>query len=110
MADIRFTLDAANDLIQIKTYIAAESDSEKVADDMIQKILKRIKGLSDFPEIGAPLSAVINFDVPYRYLVCGGYTAFYRYENDTVSVIRILHSRRNYMRILFGDSEDKDSE
>ena len=32
-----------------------------------------------FPEIGAPLSSIISLEVPYRFLVCGNYTAFSRW-------------------------------
>ena len=67
-------------------------------------IMKRIRQLADFPEIGAPLSSIISLEVPYRFLVCGNYTAFYKVEGDEVHIIRVLLSRRNFMQILFGKS------
>ena len=62
--------------------------------------------LSDFPEIGEPLQSVINIDTAYRFVVCGSYIAFYRYENDEVKIIRVLYGRRNYLQILFGEQEE----
>ena len=71
------------------------------------KIMKRIRQLADFPEIGAPLSSIISLEVPYRFLVCGNYTAFYKVEGDEIHIIRVLYGRRNFMQILFGRSYDE---
>ena len=67
----------------------------------------QIRQLADFPEIGAPLSSIINLQVPYRFLVCGNYTAFYKVEGDEVHIIRVLYGRRNFMQMLFGKSYDE---
>ncbi len=68
--------------------------------------MKTIKGLETFPEIGAPLRSVVPFETTYRFLVCGKYTVFYRYENDAVYIVRVLFSGRNYMQILFGEPDE----
>ena len=108
MAKINFTPDALEDLKQIKQYITDELCSEQSAINAVGKITKRIRQLADFPESGAPLSSIINLEVPYRFLVCGNYTAFYKVENDEVHIIRILYARRNFMQILFGREFDDD--
>ncbi|MBE6578170.1 MAG: type II toxin-antitoxin system RelE/ParE family toxin, partial [Ruminococcaceae bacterium] len=46
-------------------------------------------------------------EVPYRFLVCGNYTAFYKVDGDEVHIIRVLYGRRNFMQILFGKSYDE---
>ena len=102
MAKINFTPDALEDMKEIKAYITDELCSEQSAINTIEKIMKRIRQLADFPEIGAPLSSIINLQVPYRFLVCGNYTAFYKVEGDEVHIIRVLYGRRNFMQILFG--------
>lgn len=107
MAKINFTPDALEDMKEIKAYIADELCSERSAINTTQKIMKRIRQLADFPEIGAPLSSVINLEVPYRFLVCGNYTAFYKVEADEVHIVRVLYGRRNFMQILFGKSHDE---
>lgn len=107
MAKINFTPDALEDMKEIKSYITDELCSEQSAINTIDKILKRIRQLADFPEIGAPLSSIINFEVPYRFLVCGNYIVFYKVYNDEVHIIRVLYGRRNFMQILFGKSHDE---
>ena len=74
--------------------------------DTVAKITKRIRMLADFPESGASLSSIVDFETDYRFLVCGNYTAFYRIENQTVKIIRVLYGRRNFMKILFGEPSD----
>ncbi len=107
MAEIHFTPEAIIDIRETKLYIAEELGSEVSAKNTVDKIMNKIKGLEVFPELGAPLSSVVDFETSYRFLVCGNYTAFYRVENDDVYVIRVLYGRRNYMQILFGESEDE---
>ena len=63
--------------------------------------------LVDFPLSGAPLSSVVGFETDYRFLVCGNYIAFYRTDNQTVNITRVLYGRRNFMQILFGESDRK---
>ena len=106
MANIKFTPDALEDLKDINTYITDELCSEQSAINTIEQIMKHIRQLSSFPEIGAPLSSIINLEVPYRFLVCGNYTAFYKIDGEDVYVIRVLYGRRNFMQILFGKSFD----
>lgn len=107
MTEIKFSPEAIADLQNTKSYIADELCNEQAAVSTIEKILKRIRMLKDFPELGAPLSSIVNLDTDYRFLVCGKYTAFYRVENDTVYILRVLYARRDFMRILFGTPQDK---
>lgn len=106
MADISFSPEAVADLQETKAYITEELCNEQAAISTIAKITGRIRELSRFPEMGAPLSSIVNLETDYRFLVCGNYTAFYRYENKTVYVVRILYGRRDFMRILFGESTE----
>ena len=107
MANIKFSPAAIEDMRDIKTYITNELCSEQSAMNTIEKILSRVRMLADFPEIGAPLSSIIHLEVPYRFLVCGNYTAFYKVEGDEVHIIRVLYGRRNFMQILFGKSDNE---
>lgn len=107
MADIIFSPASKDYLIDIKKYISEELCSEDAAKNTINKILTKIRLLSDFPEMGAPLSSIIDLDVPYRFIVCGNYIAFYKIENEKVIIIRILYGRRNFMQILFGNKNEE---
>ena len=106
MKRIEFMPLALQDLTELKAYITEESGSEIPAKKTVEEILKRISMLSAFPEIGRPLSSFLNIDTPYRFLVCKSYHVFYRTDNDVVLIVRVLHNRRNYMQILFGNSQD----
>lgn len=106
MAEIKFSPEAITDLQQTKAYITEELCNEQAAVNTVANITRRIRMLADFPEIGAPLSSIIDFETDYRFLVCGNYTAFYRTENQTVNIVRVLYGRRNFMQILFGEPSD----
>ncbi len=107
MANIKFTPDALEDMKGIKAYITKELDSETAAINTVEGIIKRIRRLADFPRMAAPLGSVIGLEVPYRFLVCGNYTTFYKVEGDRVYIIRVLYGRRNFMQILFGKTFDE---
>lgn len=102
MAKINYSPAALEDLREIKSYISEELCSEPAAINTIEKIMKRIRQLADFPELGAPLSSIIDLEVSYRFLVCGNYIAFYKTDADNVYIIRVLYGKRNYLQILFG--------
>ena len=57
MAEIKISSQAITDLQQTKAYITEELCNEQAAADTVARITKRIRQLSDFPEIGAPLSS-----------------------------------------------------
>ena len=106
MAKIQFTPEAINDLQSTRRYIEEELCSEQAAQNTIRKIMSRIAQLETFPEIGALLNSIVPVANDYRFLVCGNYTAFYRYENGEVFIIRVLYGRRNFMQLLFGEPEE----
>ena len=84
MAKIQFTPEAISDLQSTRRYIEEELCSEQAAQNTIRKIMSRIAQLETFPEIGALLNSIVPVANDYRFLVCGNYTAFYRYENNEV--------------------------
>jgi len=103
MANVILSPEAEKDLLRIGGYIARQSGRPKTALNTIRKIKTRIDELKDFPLIGTPLYAVVAVDTDYRFLGCGNYLAFYRYENGTVFIDRMLHVRQDYISILLGD-------
>ncbi|MCL6480040.1 MAG: type II toxin-antitoxin system RelE/ParE family toxin [Peptococcaceae bacterium] len=103
MYKLKISPDAKNDLAEIKSCISQELCNPQAAVNLVSKITKKIRGLSEHPGIGAPLSSVVDIQTDYRFLVCANYLIFYRCEDGIVFVSRILYGRRNYMRMLFGD-------
>ena len=103
MYELKISPHARDDLAEIESYIAQEVCNPQVAENIVLKITKKIRGLSEYPEIGAPLFTIVDIQTDYRFLVCANYLIFYRFESRCVFVSRILYGRRDYMRILFGD-------
>jgi len=99
---IQVTPEAKNDLVEIRKYITNDLQNPSAALNVIKKITKRIRKLSGFPLMGTALSSIVDIETDYRLLVCGSYSAFYRFDDEYVYIIRVLDSRRDFMRILFG--------
>lgn len=106
MAEIKFSQEALNDLLRTKSYISEELCNEQAACAAVAKIINNICVFEKFPESGAMLESIVDFSSDYRFLVCGKYPTFYRVENNTVFIVRILYGRRDFMRILFGSEEN----
>lgn len=106
MAELYLSPLANDDLLSIKRYIETELNSPQAAKHTVQKILKQLKRLTDFPLSGTPLTSVMKVETDYRFVISGNYLSFYRYRDDTIFVDRILYARRDYMKILFGDMDN----
>ena len=106
MAEIKFSPEALTDLQQTKAYVMEELCTGQAVVGTVAKTTKRVRQLADFPESSTPPSSIVDFETDYRFLACGNYTAFYRIENQTVNIIRVICGRRNFMQILFGEPRD----
>jgi len=106
MNTLKISYLAKKDLTDIKEYITVELCNPTAALNITAKITMRLRELIEFPKIGASLSAVVPFQTHYRFLVCGHYLMFYRHEETSIFVDRILYSKRDYINILFGDLSD----
>ena len=105
--------EARKDLEEIKAYISKKLENPIAAINVVSRITQSLKSLQNTPGIGTPLSLKVLFETNYRILVCGNYLVFYRYENKTVFVDRVLYGRRDYIRILFPElatTDDGDSQ
>lgn len=98
---IRINPVAVSDLQEIKKHI--EDDSIEVAERVTKEIINKIEKLGVFPEIGSMLMYKIGLNSKYRYSICGQYLIFYIYENNIISIQRILHGKRDYMTLLMDD-------
>ena len=101
MAKVDYSPSAQQDLEQIGDYINQELCSPAPALNTVNKIQDSIDNLSEFPLIGAHLSSIVDVDTDYRFIVCGNYLAFYRTDEVTVYIDRIIYGKRDYMTILF---------
>lgn len=106
---IFYAPEAEKDLNEILEYISFELDNQKAAFDMVEGIIHLIDKLEAFPKMGTELSAIIEFENDYRFLVHKKYMIFYRAEEASVYIDRILYNRRDYIRILFSQEEENKS-
>ena len=66
-------------------------ENDLTAADTIKGIIDRIHELESSPEAGALSSSTALAENIYRYLSCDDYTVFYRYEDDTVYIVRVMY-------------------
>ena len=105
MNNLYLSPEAQDDLSEIKAYIAEDLENPQAALSTVTKITKTIRMLQEHALIGVPLSAIADVNSDYRYLISGSYMIFYRVTGKDVFIDRILYGRRDYLRVLFGDTE-----
>jgi len=109
MNKLHLSPEAQEDLSEIKAYIAEDLENPQAALSTVTKIAKTIRMLQDHALIGTLLSAVVDVNSDYRYLVSGSYMVFYRVADKDVFIDRVLYGRRDYPRILFADTQEEQS-
>ena len=95
MNNLHLSEEAQNDLLEIKAYIEEELLNPSAALATVSRITKSLRILQNHAQAG---------ESDYRFIVSGNYISFYRAYGSEVFIDRILYARRDYMRILFGDS------
>ncbi|MFI3283893.1 MAG: type II toxin-antitoxin system RelE/ParE family toxin [Erysipelotrichaceae bacterium] len=101
MINIHISPKAISDMTEIKDYISEELSNRSAAIKLLKDIYSQIAHLQNFPLVGTPLFSKLEVENNYRFLVVKNYMVFYRFEVDSVYVIRILYGKSNYMKILF---------
>ena len=109
MSKVIMTFAAREDLKEIKDYISVTLRNPSVASGILKGITGQLRMLEQFPEMGNVLLSDEG-PITYRYLTQGNYMPFYHIQNNAVIVDRVLHARRNYMQLLFGNSWEEDGE
>ena len=104
MNNLHLSEEAQNDLLEIKAYIEEDLLNPSAALATVSRITKSLRILQNHAQAGALLSSIADIESDYRFIVSGNYISFYRAYGREVYIDRILYVRRDYMRILFGDS------
>jgi len=95
---VRLLSIAEEDFTEIISYIAA--DNQKAALNLADNIENNLKSLSQNPKLGRiPRESEIR-KLGYRYLIVQNYLIFYKVENKSILVYRILHGARDYKSLL----------
>lgn len=104
--ELYYTPRAKEDLHDIKEYVIEKFEDEKLALDVLMRITKMIRQLTTFPYLGKELVGLTGIYTEYRSLFFEKNYVFYRIEENRICVIRILNEKQDYMKILFGISEE----
>jgi len=81
------------DLVEILTYIATESGSVKIGQDFIGQLRKNCRDLAALPGVLGRARPELHPDI--RSSALKGYVIFFRYVDNRVEVINILHGHRD---------------
>ena len=100
---VKITPQAAEDLLEIKSYIENELHNPIAAKNTVLNIIETYESLSTFAETGIPVERYVSFPADYKFVLANNYSIFYRIEDKIVRVIRIMYSKRDFARILFED-------
>ncbi len=100
---VKITPQAAEDLLEIKKYIENELHNPIAAKNTVLNIIETYENLSTFAETSIPVERYVSFPSDYKFVLANNYSIFYRIEDKIVRVIRIMYSKRDFVRILFED-------
>ena len=106
MFEVKVSPQAVEDLLEIKDYIENELLNPIAAQNTVEKIIEIFEDLANYPEIGIPVERYVSFSTDYKFVLANNYFIFYRIKEDCVKVIRIIYSRRDFVKILFGDNDN----
>lgn len=93
---------AADDLDEAFAYVAERN--RRAALDSLARIEAAVRMLGELPDMGAPL-APEEYELlrpGIRFVVVEPYAIFYRVSVEAVTVLRILHLRRDFLGELLG--------
>lgn len=84
------------DIALLHKVMVGSVSAKKITD----KIMKGLRRLGDFPELGIVPKTPMLERSGYRMLIVGEYLCFYSIEGNTVYVNQILHGSVDYVKWL----------
>ncbi len=90
MVEIRWTVQALDDVEAIACYIAR--DSSHYAQLFAVKAFDAVQRLQAFPESGRTVPEINQPDI--REIILGNYRIIYRLTNNLVEILTVFHSAR----------------
>ncbi len=98
--NIEYSMEAKQDLIDIKRYIKYNLQEPNTAQKLITKIKNEIDNLKDNPKMYSIIDDDIIKRFKIRKLVVGNYIVFYRINDESIQIVRIMYGRRNWITLL----------
>ena len=98
--NIEYSMEAKQDLIDIKRYIKYNLQEPNTAQKLITKIKNEIDSLKDNPEMYSVIDDDIIKRFKIRKLVVDNYIVFYRINDENIQIVRVMYGRRNWITLL----------
>lgn len=96
MRRLQYTDAADRDLVDIALYIAAESQSRELALAFVERLRAKCRKLASLPaNLGTPRPD-LHKDI--RSTPSQGYVIFFRYRDEVLEVVNVLHASRDVIR------------
>lgn len=100
MAELLFTADAQQDLVELYQYIA-ENDHPEKADYVLQQLEVVVLSLTELPERGVTVMELAALGITdYREVFFKSYRIIYRVIAVKVIIYLIVDGRRNMQSVL----------
>lgn len=98
--NIEYSKKAVQDLIDIKRYIKYILQEPEISKKLMSKIKIKIDNLKNDPKIYAIINDKSIQQLKIRKLLVDNYIIFYRIENTTIQIVRIMYGRRNWINLI----------
>jgi toxin ParE1/3/4 len=95
---VRYLRFAEQDLFELYDYVAR--DAPEAAATFIERIDAAVIQLAAHPHLGPVVREERLRSVGFRYLPVGDHIVFYKVEDGSVIVYRVLHGARDWGRLL----------
>jgi toxin ParE1/3/4 len=93
MRHLQFTDDADRNLIDIALYIADESQSREIALAFVDRLRAKCRQLASLDGMLGTARPDLRKDI--RSTTCHGYVIFFRYRDDVLEIVNVLHGSRD---------------
>jgi plasmid stabilization system protein ParE len=106
---VKITKPAEKDVIEAYQYIVEEFDNIAAAERFVRLINEKIKSLSSNPHLFGLVRDDYLASKGFRVLAIKSYNIFYvaRDKEKVVSIVRVLHGRRDWQSLLKTDIDEK---
>lgn len=97
---VSYTEKALSDLDDIYNYIANNLKEPQIASKLVSRLTKAIDDLSFMAESYHFYTEEPFYSQGMRYFTEGNYCIFYKVQDKTAFVVRILYGARNFIDLL----------
>ena len=95
MREVVYRPRAALDIESAVIYVAEVLGNPQVARRIYNALMEGVSRLSDMPTLGKAFGDVALHGAGYRSFLVENYRVFYTYDEDTLTVWRVVHTRRD---------------